>query len=621
MVVRERRRIASLAKTASALDEKLREYQLDNESKEVAFRSYVQESQHDFANISMNHQEQILSLMSLVKNDDGTPENSLRRDSSASDPKESSKMLVLASERIRILEQQLRDLKAEMRVSESYREEKEEIKASLATKNAEYEKLEVRLAGLRSTLRQIREELMKARADGPESSVQEKDKASNLCLAIIRKALLESPVRMSPMSRRHSCPNIFHPAISPQTQKQLEFIRAADDDDEGEDDEEAPDWADEIMQDLAFIADGRLPPSLEGVQAMYEAVMQEEEKKSVFEEPPDLVRYKSDQRVSIVSSTEDRISTVALSSATHPDHDENLDKWLADTLLVDTLLMSGSMNPSQTGPGTATTTGEDGNAAANHVQLSDGCSVEIRPSSSVKNAGTVKFLGRGDDSDESVFARLVNPTNFTGTQKEKHCAYTETQKAHQDASAERLLDTLLEGQRNNVASPPSRRVSENSSKSNAIEAGSKVKEYTRVNVYERLQKTTTQSFAGKHAPAHDTPETLHESNTVAVQKTDLAKGPKPKPGSDNREKRVTPQSTDYTSQSAESQPIPSKIISPPRPKIKPSSRYNTPTRIRSFRSKSPSKTRTDDYTQQNVFERLTKTTTEAYAVKKRVVKN
>ena len=66
MVVRERRRIASLAKTASTLDEKLQECQMDNEAKEIAFRSYVEDSQQDFANVSMNHQEQILSLMSLA---------------------------------------------------------------------------------------------------------------------------------------------------------------------------------------------------------------------------------------------------------------------------------------------------------------------------------------------------------------------------------------------------------------------------------------------------------------------------------------------------------------------------------------------------------------------------
>ena len=73
MVVRERRRIASLAKTASTLDEILQECQMDNEAKEIAFRSYVEDSQQDFANVSMNHQEQILSLMSLVKGGGGNP--------------------------------------------------------------------------------------------------------------------------------------------------------------------------------------------------------------------------------------------------------------------------------------------------------------------------------------------------------------------------------------------------------------------------------------------------------------------------------------------------------------------------------------------------------------------
>ena len=58
MIVRERRRVASLARTASSLDEKVQEAEAATRAKESAFRAYVEEQQHEVAMLAQNQQEQ-----------------------------------------------------------------------------------------------------------------------------------------------------------------------------------------------------------------------------------------------------------------------------------------------------------------------------------------------------------------------------------------------------------------------------------------------------------------------------------------------------------------------------------------------------------------------------------
>ena len=297
MVVRERRRITSLAKTASLLDEKLRACQREVEEKEAAFRTYVDDSKQDFANISLNHQEQILSLMSLVKdgsnmqasaagddNNKGYDNVPTANESSSSldDSKQNSKMLVLANERISLLEQQLHDLKTERKISESLRAERKELKSSLHEKAQEHEQLETRLASLRSTLRQLRDLLSDSDSNSDTTVPDATSSRNRECLSIIKDALRVTPGPLSPMARRHSCPNIFRTGSqSPRSAKTWEFVRSADDGDE--DEEETPDWADEIMADLAFIAQGEMPPSLQMLPELNEESTSGETKSSVFE--------------------------------------------------------------------------------------------------------------------------------------------------------------------------------------------------------------------------------------------------------------------------------------------------------------------------------------------------
>lgn len=70
MVVKERRRVATLARAASALDQKAMDAQKLASSKEAALKSYMDESKHEKVALVQNHQDKILSLMSIVHEED-----------------------------------------------------------------------------------------------------------------------------------------------------------------------------------------------------------------------------------------------------------------------------------------------------------------------------------------------------------------------------------------------------------------------------------------------------------------------------------------------------------------------------------------------------------------------
>eukprot|EP00978_Attheya_sp_CCMP212_P029694 scaffold106310_cov73-Attheya_sp.AAC.1 len=67
MVVREQRRVTSLARATLALQEKLEEADAQIEAKEAALRAHMEEERHERVSRAQDEQEQILSLMSLVQ--------------------------------------------------------------------------------------------------------------------------------------------------------------------------------------------------------------------------------------------------------------------------------------------------------------------------------------------------------------------------------------------------------------------------------------------------------------------------------------------------------------------------------------------------------------------------
>eukprot|EP00957_Ditylum_brightwellii_P000201 16128-Ditylum_brightwellii.AAC.1 len=125
MVVRERRRVAALARTASSLDQRALESEVLAASKDAALRSQLEEQRHERASMAQTQQEQILSLMSLIQEEEteggdgsntaavvsgthgsGTPTKALGTTKSAS-----SMLTILVNERTAVLEEQLTELR------------------------------------------------------------------------------------------------------------------------------------------------------------------------------------------------------------------------------------------------------------------------------------------------------------------------------------------------------------------------------------------------------------------------------------------------------------------------------------------------------------------------------
>ena len=70
MVVRERRRVVNLARTACNLDTLCMDKEKLLQSNIAAFRSYEQEEKAERFKLARQHQEDILSLMAIVKTND-----------------------------------------------------------------------------------------------------------------------------------------------------------------------------------------------------------------------------------------------------------------------------------------------------------------------------------------------------------------------------------------------------------------------------------------------------------------------------------------------------------------------------------------------------------------------
>ena len=247
-----------------------------------------------------------------------------------------------------------------------------------------------------------------------------------------------------------------------------------------------------------------------------------------------------------------------------------------------------------------------------------------------KSLDSDKNKASKEGADRSVFDRLVSPTSYTGTRKGKLNA--QSQKAAQkdkqqwvnsaqqqpassraEEVAERMLDNLLRTAEDKFHShPPS-------------EPSSKINEYTQQNVFERLQKTTTQSFAVKHVP-----ESGQEGGTPS-QTSEKQKQEDGQKGKGVTKRIMSHASSTDSFKSSDGASSPSRHQSPSRGRGRASNGSNRGG-IKSVQSKSPPnaqpratdktqererREKKEDYAQQNVFERLTKTTTEAYAIKKR----
>ena len=178
MVVRECRRVASLARTASSLDEKALEAEKAVSSKDEAFRSYMEEERRERESMAQSQQEQILSLMAMVQEHHestaivhtdaetmsvNSPQ--MTEDTVASDQSVNTKVIVLANERITAMQNQLHELQSNQQALIAYKEQEAEARSLLSLKEKECDVIRKELNSLHSSLRQIRETVSRQNDD------------------------------------------------------------------------------------------------------------------------------------------------------------------------------------------------------------------------------------------------------------------------------------------------------------------------------------------------------------------------------------------------------------------------------------------------------------------------
>ena len=316
MVVRERRRVLSLARTAVSLDERAAEAEKLAESREEALVSHVEEERHQRALMAQNQQEQIMSLMSLVQDEDELESNCARAHSHVSavpmtdavgsgndyvktiKPSRStdSMVMILSNERIAVLERQVAELEGEREAKEAHKKNEAEARDELKKKATELNEARSELQHLKSSLRQVREMLSKERSsinarpakenvasvtenDGPPpptstqgvttpiGSLGGTPASSTFRLVddIIQEALhpsLLSPRKKAADHNKLSSDGCFNatsaPYYSPGMKSRVALVQGSD----SEDEDDIPVWANDIMADLAIIAQGQMPPSL-----------------------------------------------------------------------------------------------------------------------------------------------------------------------------------------------------------------------------------------------------------------------------------------------------------------------------------------------------------------------
>eukprot|EP00934_Nitzschia_sp_Nitz4_P000480 Nitzschia sp. Nitz4//scaffold9_size221794//135611//140914//NITZ4_001364-RA/size221794-snap-gene-0.105-mRNA-1//1//CDS//3329561055//480//frame0 len=566
MVVRERRRIASLARTASLLDEKVQAAEEAVAAKDAAFRAYVDEQRLEAAELAQNQQQHILSLMEMVQEEPNPPSSPMKGVSSPvrsakarHAEKANTKLLLLANERIAVLERQLQETQLGRESIQKHTEREEETRALLEEKTRTCEDLEEEVGDLRSALRHIREEVSRHSdiakdGDGTAHSTQ-------AVLDIISTYLHPSSVTSShrqTRSRRASLSSKEPKSPGVKIRRHADFAANTSDSDD-----EIPDWADDILKDLAIIADGKMPSSLKESPDVIQAEAQLENP-SVFDRLTNPDSFTGVQKQKKLIQKQNRRVRVGDPTAEGQRHRKMISKQVKENL--EKLVIPGDDNNS-----TST-------SSSHQHQKRSNSSMKERPSD------------HDDGKKRSVFDRLLSPSNMTGTQKQRYQEQHEKRDhsgTHLDWESSHIGDERVKSQ-SSTSSTTGRDAdellgellknsdSESSGKKAAppvpakshLGSSSKKDNHKDLDVFERLNRTTTQAYAVKQ-----------HVNIAEKMLGDLL---------DKSERQEDD----------------------PHPK---------PDHSKSDHSKGDKATphfeRVEEYMQQNVFERLQKTTTRAYAVK------
>jgi len=436
MVVRERRRVAKLARTASSLDQKVLDAEKIASSKEAALRSHMEESKNERVSMAQSHQEKILSLMSLLHQDQ---EEQHRFDGKVSAERHDSVILSLANERIDTLEKQLEEMQMEKQTRETYQERETETVQELTKLTEEYGEMLSQSKYLHQSLAKIREKVCALEPDlgFPDS----KDRQDIL-------KIIDAATKRSGISAQGKGKSNKNSPIS--TNRHIKKpIRSTFYETESEEEDE-PEWAGHIMDDLAIIAAGDVPPSL---------------RKTANQRPP----------IRSTGNIYDRLSNLdSYTSSQKSIHDRKTD----ETSSV------GSAYSSRNG------TVRKDRASLMRIQPS----AKTNGNANNRSPVAVRSHSRSRSSTPSRKPRVYNtPTPF------RHTPNAPGGSVKSSSSRSRLTDRIAEILKENGGSSGPPRELNIPSRDDSTVAGNEEKRfiqaYTKKDVFERLQKKMTNSYA------------------------------------------------------------------------------------------------------------------------------
>lgn len=477
-----------MARTACSIDERLQLAVEDLEAKDLALRSYINEQREQVAEMSQNQQNQILSLMELVKQDVADPNEKSQYDGlSRSGDAFDETLLVLANERISLLETQLEDTEAEAAVAKSYRSELEESKGALQKLQGEREFLETELQKAYSAMSRIKAMLSRPSGRG----------GAELSRVI---AQLDSALGNSDGSAKAKKPTT-HPLdkagpLPAALKDAIDFDES--DPDDGQTIE--PDWANDIMDDLALIAEGKLPPSLKGT-----VKLEERTEVPVFERLADPENYTGTQRQARLRYKTRSKGNAAVNGQFDAAPGEKDDRLGHDDSPRTRQIGDGDdrSRHKEKPPPTARNRplakgGSFQRPGETKSTFNRTSSLDYRPSRKVgnprssrgdENSGskipTTRDRHRSDPGEENVFERLSTQTTFAFSVRQNGVPDEEDdqQHHHHHHQAPRMtsVDALLE----------------------EVLGSSPYNGHSSPDVFERLTKTTTEAFAMKVNRARD----------------------------------------------------------------------------------------------------------------------
>ena len=302
MVVKERRRVAKLARTASSLDQKALNAENISSSNEAALQAHMEESTNERVAMTQSHQERLLSLMSMLLQQD---EIKTQQQSSGTDSPErhESVYLALANERIETLEKQLEELSDGQIVQENYQARESETVEKLSKLTEDYGVMLEESNGLRSFVISVRDKIADPAVDlaQPES----KDRINLL-------HLIDNSLKGNIDARKTSTHQSYE-GLKRISEYYLES-EEEDDDDGSINELSVPDWAGHIMDDLSIIASGELPPSLSKMKSP-KPPKGRTNNESVFDRLSNPDNYTGAQKSVHVKSFDDDMSVGSMFSA------------------------------------------------------------------------------------------------------------------------------------------------------------------------------------------------------------------------------------------------------------------------------------------------------------------